>query len=221
MRGRVLGSLVLCALVVFAAALTAKPATAQTVYCLNGATTTLPASVTFAGGSAVVTESVAEFVIARAFDRSTFYVGISITTGTTVVVAARQPPFDPGTLLQPGFSTNTVTRGACTAALVHLDRNFWLCYSRSQTDPALYSRSEAIANYTAGMTVPFAVREALSNTRLASGLYLVCNLPAGYVTQSGVAVSTGSGEVVQGDAGLVSFVLGSMPLDYTRLAARA
>jgi hypothetical protein len=221
MRGRVLGSLVMCALVVFVAAITAAPAHAQTPYCVNGATTTLPVTLTGGGGATfVLTESGAEFFLA-APGNGTFYIGLSIAAGTPLALRHRPPPFDPATILQPGYSTNTVSRGACTAAFVNLDRNFWLCYSRFQTDPAVFSRSEAIANYTAGMTVPFAVREPLSSTRLASGLYLVCNLPAGYTAQSGVAVSTGGGETVQGDAGRVSFLLGSMPLDYTRLAARA
>ncbi len=225
MRRRTWGSLVLCAAVVALVAAMATPALAQvpapTLYCVNGATTTLPVTITGGGGASFeLTEFGADFFLS-APGNGTFYVGISIAAGTPLAVRHRPPPFDVNTILQPGYSTNTVSRGACTAAFVNLDRNFWLCYSGFQTDPAVYSRSEAIANYTAGMTVPFAVREPLSSTRLTSGLYLVCNLPAGYSAQSGVAVSTGSGETVQGDAELVSFLLGLMPLDYTRLAARA
>ena len=100
------------------------------------------------------------------------------------------------------------------------DRSFWLCYSIFQTDPAPYSRSDALANRAAGRTVPFAVPDPLSRTRLANGLYLVCNLPAGYTVRNGVAVSTGSGEIFTEPPDFLSFLLGSMPLDYTRLATR-
>ena len=93
----------------------AQPAPAP-VYCVNGGTTTLPTTLTFSGGSAVFTQSVAEFMISRSFDQSTFYLGNSITTGTPVFVSLRPPPFNPGTILAPGYSTNSVSLGACTAA---------------------------------------------------------------------------------------------------------
>lgn len=120
----------------------------------------------------------------------------------------------------PASDFNSVSEGACSPAVVSLDRNFWLCYSKSQTDPAVYSRGTAIALYEAGYTVPFAVREPLSRTNIGNGVYLVCNLPAGYNVVAGTAISTGGGDVYTQPASPVAYMLGQMPLDYTRLAAR-
>lgn len=104
----------LAGLVAVVAATTALAQTAPApVYCVNGAATTLPTTLTFASGSALFTESVAEFMISRSFDQSTFYLGNSITSGTPVFVSLRPPPFNPGTILAPGYSTNSVSRGAC------------------------------------------------------------------------------------------------------------
>ncbi len=121
-----------------------------------------------------------------------------------------------------GFLTgpNTITAGPCGDPTVSTDRSFWLCYANGQTDPGVYSRSRAIELYEAGYRVPFAVRDPLSGTNVGNGMYLTCTLPAGYVVQAGVAVSTGGGDLYTSPSSLVAYMLGEMPLDYTRLAAR-
>ncbi len=55
-------------------------------------------------------------MISRSFDQSTFFLGNSISSGTPAFVSLRPPPFNPGTILAPGYSTNSVSRGACAAA---------------------------------------------------------------------------------------------------------
>lgn len=122
---------------------------------------------------------------------------------------------------EPLTDFNYVSEGPCTAPTVSADRSFWLCYSNSQTDPAVYSRSSAINLYEAGYRVPFAIRDPLSRTNIGNGIYLMCNLPAGYTVQSGIAVSTGGGDLYANPASLVAYMLGEMPLDYTRLAVRS
>lgn len=122
----------------------------------------------------------------------------------------------------PVTGPNTVTLGACgVGAAVFTDREFWLCYSRSQVDPAVYSRGRAIKLYEDGYTVPYAIQVPVSDTNIGNGVYLTCNLPTGYTVKSGVAVSTGGGEIYGGPADLVNYMLTQMPLDYTRLATKS
>ena len=116
-RGRLLRPLAAFGVTVLVAAVAATAARAQTVYCVNGSSMTLPTTITGGGGSFVFTEFGAEFVLASPEANGTFYVGISIATGGTLLVRHRPPPFNPATILQPGFSTNTVARGACAGAL--------------------------------------------------------------------------------------------------------
>jgi len=81
----------------------------DTVYCLNGVPTTLPAGVSFVGGSATLREGTAIFVIGNT--GGLFYAGFF---GTRAVIYI--PDF-PGQVppLAPGYSTNFVGLGACTA----------------------------------------------------------------------------------------------------------
>ena len=185
-------------------------------YCVDGQSVTLPVPISAAQGSRDLTQGIADLIIATT--GGPFFFG-SIGGSLFFLITADEGVAQ--SILAPGYTAHTVTSGACKATFVHLDRNFWLCYSPNQVDPAVYSRSQAIANFQAGMTVPFAVREPLSNTRLASGLYLVCNLPAGYTPQGGVAVSTGGGEMYTGPLYPVSFMLAQMRLDYTTLGVRS
>ena len=117
MRGRALGSFVLCtALVALVAAASAGPAPAQTaVYCVNGATTTLPTTITFSGGSRALTEGTANNIVSISFDNSTFYLGFASGGAGPFFFIPVSPSFDPATALAPGYSTNSVRPGACAA----------------------------------------------------------------------------------------------------------
>ena len=90
--------------------------TAQTApYCVNGATTTLPTTLTFAGGSRVLTEGTADAIISSSFDNSTFYLGFASGGGGPFFFIPDSPTFDPASVLAPGYSTNSVSHGACRA----------------------------------------------------------------------------------------------------------
>jgi len=78
-----------------------------TVYCLNGVSTTLPASVSFPGGSASLDEGSALFIIG--FSGGGFWAG---TNGIATFVAF-QGGFDPSVWFLSGYSTNFVSVGAC------------------------------------------------------------------------------------------------------------
>ena len=99
------------------AVIAATAALAQTapVYCVNGATTTLPTTLTFAGGSRVFTEATAGSVIGNSFDNSTFYLGFTIGGAGPFFFIPPSSTFDPATTLAPGYSTNSVSLGACAA----------------------------------------------------------------------------------------------------------
>lgn len=123
-----------------------------------------------------------------------------------------------GNIIRPLTMANTITEGACDApGQVFSDRNFWLCFSKSR-NPAVYSRGVAMKLYEDGYTVPHAIQAPVSDTNIGNGVYLTCNLPTGYTVKSGVAVSTGGGEIYGGPADLVNYMLTMMPLDYTVLA---
>jgi hypothetical protein len=155
MRGRALGSLVLCtALVALVAAITAGPAPAQTVYCVNGATTTLPITLTFAGGSRVFGEATAEAVISISFDHSTFYLGFAIGGAGPFFFIPDDPAFDPDANLAPGYTRHSVSHGACTAAHPVVPGAAFMCGSGygplSGVD--YISGREAVGSYLAGDT---------------------------------------------------------------------
>ena len=75
----------------------------DTVYCINGVSTTLPTSVGFTGGSATLTEGSATPIIS--LTGGTFYAG-DRSGGRSFV--STEP-------LDPGYSTNFVSLGSCTA----------------------------------------------------------------------------------------------------------
>lgn len=102
---------------------------------------------------------------------------------------------------------------------MNVPRNFWLCFSKSR-NPAVYDRGLAEKLYADGYTVPYAVQEAVSDTAIGNGVYLTCDLPAGYSVKAGVAVSTGGGDIFSGPPDLVKCMLTEMPLDYTVLIAK-
>jgi hypothetical protein len=138
------------------AAIAATAAIAQPapVYCVNGTTTTLPTTVTFVGGSELLTEDGAEFVIARAFDHSTFWLGISTSSGTVVLVAFRPAPFDPASFFAPGYSTNSVSRGACSSSTPHVavPGSSFMCGSGygAQSGPDYVAGKATTEDYLAG-----------------------------------------------------------------------
>lgn len=84
-----------------------------TVYCLNGVSTTLPAEVGFQGGSVSLSEKTAQFVISG-LSGGPFYAG---KIGTkNYFLFPDFPGQTPEGIFDPGWSTNFVSLGACTAA---------------------------------------------------------------------------------------------------------
>ena len=81
----------------------------STVYCLNGVSTTLPAGVSFTGGSATLGEGAAAYAIANS--GGLFYAGLAGTRPSIWLLdfPGQLPPFE------PGYSTNYVSLGSCTA----------------------------------------------------------------------------------------------------------
>jgi hypothetical protein len=112
-----LAGLIAVIAVIAATAATAAPAS---VYCVNGTTTTLPTTLTFAGGSRVFGAATADAVIANSFDHSTFYLGFVIGGSTAFFFIPDSSTFDPDATLAPGYSTNSVSAGACTAKSAHV-----------------------------------------------------------------------------------------------------
>ena len=104
------------AVTIVALAMAASTAVAapDTVYCLNGKSTTLPTTVSGGGGSRSVTEFVATAVIAVG---GVFYVGQFEPGGPTFLYIPDFPGDTPTGML-PGYSTNVISRGACVAAAV-------------------------------------------------------------------------------------------------------
>lgn len=190
-------------------------------YCLDGETVSLPQDISFGSGSDMVTrplsQNTAEVILSEPnyFVGGVFYMGY--INGTSIVVLAGQSDF--GLLATyPKPSVHGLARGACAAAFVSPDRQFWLCYSKWQNDPAVYSRSRATSLYDDGKGaywVPYAVKSPVSKTNIGNGVYLTCNLPAG-MAPTGAAVSTGGGEPFNG--GSYAKVPAGNRLDYTQLA---
>ena len=80
----------------------------NTLYCLNGVSTTLPASVGFTGGAATLSEAAATFAIANS--GGLFYAGSIGGRGFVFLPEGGEAP-----TLDPGYSTNFVSLGSCTA----------------------------------------------------------------------------------------------------------
>ena len=78
----------------------------NTLYCLNGVSTTLPATVGFTGGSSTLTEG-----SATADHQPEWW---NVLRGMSAAVAAGRG-FVSTTPLDPGYSTNFVGLGSCTA----------------------------------------------------------------------------------------------------------
>ena len=74
-----------------------------------------PNDATFSGGSRALNEATADAIISNSSDNSTFYLGFAIGGGGPFFFIPDSPTFDPATVLAPGFSTNSVSHGACAA----------------------------------------------------------------------------------------------------------
>ena len=163
------------------------------VYCLNGTTTALPAPVSFGSETRNLSQTTAEAILedTATFPGGLFYMGYLANTTTVVLAGPAELQF---LAVTPKPSVNTIASGACAApAAAQPDRNFWLCYSRHQTDPAVYSRARAEALLDEGMWVPYAAKSPVSKTGIGNGVWLTCQIPSG-MAPAGAAVSTGGGE---------------------------
>lgn len=223
MSGKLLGGFVAALAVLLAAVVLSATAVAapETVYCLNGVSTTLPAEVVFTTEEDSFTGEIWEELALIIIEDTggLFYTGWYPGNGDPADWYFYWGD-DPGGFLDPGYTTNTVTEGACTApGAVFVDREFWLCFSQSR-NPAIYPRGVAETLHEDGYTVPYAAQEAVSDTAIGNGVYLTCALPAGYSVKAGVAVSTGGGDIYTGPPALVQYMLEEMPLDYTVLIAK-
>lgn len=183
----------LCGLAGLIAVIAATAALAQTatVYCVNGATTTLPTTVTFAGGSRVLTEGVAGNIISSSFDNSTFYLGFT-TSGAGPFFFNPTTTFDPASLLAPGYSTNSVSRGACApGSHPKVPGSSFMCASGyvAQSNPDYVAGKEAMEDYLApafGRHYAFYVQGDLNGVQRAQAAAgstpagsFYCRLPEG------------------------------------------
>jgi hypothetical protein len=109
---KLIGAAVALGVVACLAAGTASGAP-DTIYCLNGQATTLPASVSYSGGSATIGESAVPFIAATG---GVFYVGFSPGLGRSAVWIPDFPgDTGPPGFFAPGFSTNVVGLSGCAA----------------------------------------------------------------------------------------------------------
>jgi hypothetical protein len=108
MRAKILIAAIVTVAVGFVLPGIASPAPG-TLYCLNGVTTTLPAGVSFTGGSATLSEGAATYAITNS--GGLFYAGFAGTRPSIWLLdfPGQLPPFE------PGYSTNYVSLGSCTA----------------------------------------------------------------------------------------------------------
>ena len=186
---------------------------AATSYCVSGpgGTQPVPAELFFQGGSVILTPEISAILIDNA--EGVFYVGFQQGTNSVMVLFGFLNPLQ---FLAPGWSgPYVVVEGACPvtgAAPAVADRGFWLCFSKSR-NPGYFSRGDAVQNYAAGMTVPYAVKRTVSDTNIGNGYFLTCVIPSGY-RLGDLAVSTGGGEEYAGAVG--AGLLFTNPLDFTR-----
>ena len=198
-----------------AVAVTANVAVAAdppaTVVCLNKATTTLAVDVPYQGGSVTLDDDGLAFVEEHAATApgGLFYAGFLDPDGSVIAVPAVLGATPDG-FLEPGYSTNHVTRGVC---FVVQERTYVTCYANFPDSMRYVSGDEARAMLKAGtFRIPLASTSQVTSFKVGTH-YLTCN--AGSQKPTGKFVSTGNaGEVVALDsvgAGLVR----SNPLDYT------
>jgi hypothetical protein len=183
-----------CGLAGLIAVIAATAALAQTatVYCVNGATTTLPTTLTFAGGSREFGEGTAGAVISNSFDNSTFYLGFTSGGAGPFFFIPDSPTFDPATFLAPGYSTNSVSRGACAPGThPKVPGSSFMCASGyvAQSNPDYVAGKEAMEDYLApafGRHYAFYVQGDLNGVQRAQAAAgstpagsFYCRLPEG------------------------------------------
>jgi len=175
----------------FVAVIAATAALAQpaTTYCVNGTATTLPTTVTFVGGSRILTEGTAEFIISNSFDHSTFYVGFFLG-GTRAFIVTPRSPADAASLA-PGYSTNSVSRGACAVRHVAVPGSSFMCASGygALSNPDYVAGKTSIEDYLApafGRHYAFFVQGDLNGVQRAQAAEgstpagsFYCRLPEG------------------------------------------
>ena len=120
--------------IVAAVGLTASPAGAThgDIYCLNGQTTTLPAGVAYAGGSANLSAGAAHAIVNVG---GTFWAGFLPGLGRSGLWVSSTPP-PPGTF-EPGYSTNFVSLGACIGRFVPAVTHVSVCKYLTRSDGQL------------------------------------------------------------------------------------
>ena len=143
-----------CGLAGLIAVSASTAALAQTApYCVNGATTTLPTTLTFSGGSRIIAEATADAIISSSSDNSTFYLGFAIGGGGPFFFIPDSPTFDPATVLAPGYSTNSVSHGACAAGtrIPGVPGSSFMCASGygAQSNPDYVAGKSATETYLA------------------------------------------------------------------------
>ncbi len=179
------------------------PAPPAKVYCLDGNTTSLPAPVTYVGGSRDLREGLADFIIGHS--GGVFFVGFFPIFDQALILVPDSPGERPADDDDPtngeGWLEHFIARGACTSgAIASIDRLFFVC--TGDTEPTVMSRNEARDGVkNKGWFWPFAVpaSSGLGKTNVGDWT-LTCRLPAGWV-QGDLAVSTGGGESYGGAYG--------------------
>ena len=207
-------------IVVLVAALAATAVTANvavagdppaTVVCLNKATTTLDVEVPYEGGSVTLDDGGLSFIesFASTAPGGLFFAGFLDGEGSVIAVPAVLGATPDG-FLDPGYSTNHVTRGAC---FVVQERTYVTCYADFPDSMRYVGGDEARAMLKAGtFRTPLASTSQVTSFKVGAH-YLTCN--AGSQKPTGKVVSTGNaGEVVSVDS-VGAGLMRSNPLDYT------
>ena len=173
--GRAMRLLVASGFVGLLAVVAATAALAQTApYCVNGATTTLPTTITFAGGSRALSEGTANAIVSNSFDNSTFYLGFASDGSGPFFFIPDSPSFDPATVLAAGYSTNSVSQGACAAGtkIPGVPGSAFMCGSGygAQSNPDYVAGKSATETYlepASGRHYAFYVQGDLSGAQRA------------------------------------------------------
>jgi hypothetical protein len=192
---RLLSVCALAGLIGVIAATAAPAALAQpgSVYCVNGVSTTLPTTITFAGGSRSLTAGIADNIVSISFDNSTFYLGFASGGGGPFFFIPDSPTFDPATALAPGYSTNSVSHGACAAGtrIPGIPGSSFMCASGygAQSNPDYVAGKSATETYLApefGRHYAFYVQGDLNGVQRAQATAgstpagsFYCKLPEG------------------------------------------
>ena len=184
---------------------------ASTVVCLNSATASLAVDVPYLGGSATLDDEGLAMIEENAATApgGLFFAGFLAPDGSVIAVPLVLGATPDG-FLDPGYSTNHVTRGAC---FVVQERSYPTCYANYPDSMRYVTGDEAREMLKAGtFRAPLASTSQVTSHKVGTH-YLTCN--AGSQKPTGKFVSTGNaGEVVSDDS-VGAGLLRSNPLDYT------